>query len=347
MDKKYKLAKSFDLATACIAVLVAFGVQIILQFVFSLFSLSAKALTWTVVISNQVTFFVIAMAFCFGKKVDPLAITGAKEPPKWYHFPLFILIAITCVTCFAPMSGLFTRMLCKLGYEHMPQYFIPRDNAGLFTLAFLALTILPVLGEEVILRGVLMSGAKRRSPLFAILFPAMIFALLHGNLHQLIHQFLLGAVMGYLVYLTGSIYASATIHITNNAIAMLLDYGFMHNFINKNFYYYIAGEAIATTTLIGIALSFFALVMLLVLVTCLIHRDRSRVKEYDPIDGGVGERITSYLIYLSTPTAEKEGEVRAEQEGKKPMSADTVLIVVILSLVLAATVFLTLIPGVK
>lgn len=362
MGNGKKLSKSFDLGTAASLVLIAFGVQIVFQLIVSLFSLTPVVKTWIIVVGNQLVFFGVVLVFAHLKEVDPLAIAGAKEPPKWYYFPLFILIAICCVTCFAPLSGLFTRLLEKLGYDHMPQYYIPREP-GTFTLAFLALTLLPVIGEEFMLRGALMSGAKKRSPLFAIFYTALIFALLHGNLNQLLHQFLLGVVMGYLAYLTGGIYASAAVHMTNNAIALLLDYGFAHSFINHKFYFYIAGELGATETLVGVSLSFFGLVMLLVLVTCLLHRDRSKVKDYFSVEGSIGDKITAYLLYLSTPTEAREAEARAELYGKEstanrdekeatatrrpPMESFTLLMVILLAAVLGAIVLITLIPGVN
>ena len=362
MGNGKKLSKSFDLGTAASLVLVAFGVQVVFQLIVSLFPLAANVRTWIIVVGNQLVFFGAVLVFARLKAVDPLAIAGAKEPPKWYYFPLFVLIAIACVTCFAPMSGLFRRLLGKLGYDYMPQYYIPREP-GTFTLAFLGLTLLPVIGEEFMLRGALMSGAKKRSPLFAILYTALIFALLHGNLNQLIHQFLLGAVMGYLAYLTGGIYASAAVHMTNNAVALLLDYGFAHNFINHKFYYYIAGELGATETLVGISLSFFGLVLLLVLVTCLMHRERSQIKDYFSVEGSVGDKITAYLIYLSTPTVEREKEAMAEiyeeepldldredpaiSRRRRPMESYTLLMVILLAAVLGAIVLLSLIPGVN
>ena len=345
-NEKY-LAKSFDFGIACTAVLVAFGVQIVLQLILSMFKLPAAAYNWTVVILNQVVFIAVTLVFCRTQKVDPFAVTGAKRPPKWYFFPLFILVAVCCVTCFAPLSGVFSRLLDKLGYEYKPNYFIPMENGGLFALAFLALTILPALGEEMMLRGTLLSGAKRKSPLLAIFFTALIFALIHGNLRQLVHQFLLGAVMGYLAYLTGGIYASATVHLTNNAMALLLDYGRAHNFVDKTFYWYVGGKLGATPTFIGIVVSLFALVMLLVLITCLTHRERSRTKEYSPTEGRLFDRITAYLIFLSTSDKQSEEEAKAEQGSKKRLDGYTLLIAIVLVVVLATVVLLTLVPGGK
>lgn len=342
MSKQRFIDKSFDLATASTAVLVAFGVQIVFQLILSLFSLPAKAYTWTVVIANQVIFAGVALAFCFVKKVDPLAVTGVKRPPKWYYYPIFILIAICCVTCFAPISGLFSRLLTQLGYDRTPQYYVPLKDGGLFTLAFLALTILPALGEETMLRGVLMSGAKKKSPMFAIFFTALIFALIHGNLHQLVHQFLLGLVIGYLVYLTGSIYAGTTVHFFNNGIALLLDYGRAHDFVDKTFYWYVGGKLGAKETIIGMAVSLFALAMLLIFITCLLHRERSETRDYEPQEGRLGDRINRYLAFLS---ADEEEQQRAGM--KKKLDSYALLMTVVLAAVLAAVVLLTLIPGGK
>ncbi len=336
------MSKSFDLGTASTAVLVAFGVQIVFQLILSLFSLPSKAYTWAAVIANQVIFAGVALAFCFAKKVDPIAVTGVKRPPKWYYFPLFVLIAICCVTCFAPLSGMFSRLLTKLGYDRTPQYYVPMKEGGLFALAFLALTILPAVGEETMLRGVLLSGAKRKSPMFAVFYTALIFALIHGNLHQLVHQFLLGLVMGYLAYLTGGIYASATVHFANNGIALLLDYGRAHDFVDKTFYWYVGGKLGAKETVIGMAVSLFALAMLLIFITCLLHRERSKEREYEPQDGRLGDRINAYLAFLS---ADEEEQQRAGKKTK--LDGYALLMAVVLAAVLAAVVLLSLIPGGK
>ena len=346
MKKQRFTAKSFGIGTAASAVLVAFGVQLIFQLILSLFTMPTMVRTWIVVILNQVIFTAVALIYCFTQKVDPIAVTGLKRPPKWYYFPIFILIAVACITCFGPMSGLFSRLLAKLGYDRTPKYYIPLDNGGLFALAFLALTILPAVGEETMLRGVLMSGAKKKSPLFAIFYTALIFALMHGNLNQLVHQILLGIVMGYLVYLTGSIYASATVHFANNAMALLLDYGRAHDFVDKNFYWYIGGKLDAEPTIIGISISLFGLLMLLTLVTCLMHRDRSANAEYEPLEGKFLDRINAYLYFLAAPNdpVEQEGE-KAKKYTRRRLEGYELLVVIVLAAVLAAVVLLTLIPS--
>ena len=332
------IKRSFDLGTASTAVLVAFCVQLVFQMIVLLLGLSDRAETWTIVVGNQVVLFGVSIFFCFYHKVDPFAVTGVKRPPKWYFFPLFILIALCCLAAFAPLSGIISKLLTKLGYEFMPEYYVPMDRPGLFVLAFLGLTVLPAIGEETAVRGVLLSGGKEKSPLFAILFSALIFALMHGNLRQLVHQFLLGAVMGYLAYLTGGIYASATVHFVNNGMALLLDYGRAHGWVDKQVYWYIGGKLGAEPTIVGMSVALFALVMLLVLVTCLLHRERAAKEEYIPSNGKLSARITAYLTYLSTP--------EQERTEKRPLTRYSVVMAIVLAAVLLSVLLLTLIPGV-
>lgn len=340
--------KSFDLGSASIAFLCAFTAQLFFQVIVLLCKPTVAAKTWTIVIGNQIVLFAAFIFFCFKNSIDPLEVTGLRRPPKWYYFPIFILVALACVATFGPLAGVFSHLLTKLGYDYVPTYHIPTDNPGLFALAFLALTLLPLLGEETMVRGVVLSGGRARSPMFAILFSALIFALMHGNLRQIVHQFLLGAVMGYLAYLTGGIYASAVLHFVNNGVALLFEYGFKNGMIDPRAYWYLAGELGAKSTLIGVVVGFFGLTMLLVMVTLMIHRERARNKDYIPCeDEGFRCRVAGYLRYLSA--FPEESEKRDDGEGEKKRSPEriygmvpTILLVVVLVVIIAVS----LIPGV-
>jgi len=342
------IRKTFDLGSASLAFLIAFGAQLLFQVIVLLFHLSDAAKTWTIVVGNQVVLFAVCMIFCFRKKVDPLEITGLRRPPKWYYFPLFILIAFACVATFAPLAGVFSHLLGRLGYEYMPTYHIPTEDKGLFTLAFLALTLLPLLGEETAVRGVVLSGGRERSPVFAILFSALIFALMHGNLRQIVHQFLLGAVMGYLAYVTGGIYASAVVHFVNNGVALLFEYGFKNGMIDPRAYWYVAGELGTKSTLIGVVVGFFGLTMFLVMLTCLIHRERARKKDYIPCDDeGFHSRITGYLRFISGfPEEGSMPQGAAGEEKPREQRTYGTAMAIMLAVVLALIVLLSLIPGV-
>ena len=280
MARKQELLKKIDLDTASLVPIIALGAEILFQIIVLALSLSESANTWVAVVGNQVVFFMTCFIFTRRKGVSLVELTGVKRVPKWYLFPLFALVAVLCVFAFAPLAGLFSLLLSKMGYHYLPQYFVPFDNVGMFVLALFGLTLLPAVGEETLMRGVLLSGAKRKSPVFAIFFTALVFALFHGNLVQLVHQFLLGVVMAYLVLLTRSIWPSAVIHAFNNATALVVEYLYANEMIGGGAYgYFSANFSLGLTAgaFIGVFLaSAVLLVAALVLITYLIRCARVR-----------------------------------------------------------------------
>jgi len=76
--------------------------------------------------------------------------------------------------------------------------------------------------EELIFRGVIMSGLMRNYKVgWAIFFSALLFALFHLNPWQFPATFLLGLVLGWLRIRTGSILACITGHAIHNGLVFL------------------------------------------------------------------------------------------------------------------------------
>ena len=323
------LRNDIELTTASLILLIAIGAEILFQSFVLLLGLSETVRNWTIVIGNQLVFFVVCFVStrAFGSNLAEL--TGVKRPPKAYFFPLFLLAAVLCVFAFAPLAGLFSQGLKALGYDYTPQYFVPYDNAGLFVLALLALTFLPMLGEEVMMRGVLLSGAKKKSPFFAVFFSAAVFALFHGNLVQLVHQFCLGAVIGYLVFLTGSIYAGAVIHGANNACALLIDYLYLHNKIGTRAYGYFTADfssGLKGGVFAAVLIASWALIALLLFFL-------KRLSD----EAGLSQRESTGETE-SAPSAEGEENKPAAPLGKKGAWIPPALLVGTLLLLLLANV---------
>ena len=56
----------------------------------------------------------------------------------------------------------------------------------------------------------------------AIAISALLFALAHGNPAQMPHAFLIGLLLGWIFYRTGSILPCVALHWTNNTVAYVL-----------------------------------------------------------------------------------------------------------------------------
>jgi membrane protease YdiL (CAAX protease family) len=86
---------------------------------------------------------------------------------------------------------------------------------------YLTIGILAPLAEEVVFRGAILKSllATRLSPLTAVLFSAVFFALVHVNPAQMPHAFLAGLLLGWMYYRTGSILPGMCLHWVNNSVA--------------------------------------------------------------------------------------------------------------------------------
>ncbi|MCS7162648.1 MAG: CPBP family intramembrane metalloprotease [Bacteroidia bacterium] len=97
----------------------------------------------------------------------------------------------------------------------------------LYLLLFMA--VAPGVFEEIFFRGAFQSQVARLvNPHAAIWITATIFSLIHFQVYGFFARLLLGAVMGYLVWATQSLWPAIWAHFLNNAYATLVAYVGLH-----------------------------------------------------------------------------------------------------------------------
>lgn len=104
---------------------------------------------------------------------------------------------------------------------------LPDLNADLFAQmlsspwGYVSLCLLAPLAEEVVFRGAILRSllSSLRSPWVAIALSALCFSLVHANPAQMPHAFLIGILMGWMYYRTGSILPGVLLHWVNNTAA--------------------------------------------------------------------------------------------------------------------------------
>jgi hypothetical protein len=84
-----------------------------------------------------------------------------------------------------------------------------------------AFAIMPAIFEELIMRGVIMSGYKRLNMFKAVMMSGLYFGLFHMDLQQLPYTFMGGVVLGTFVFCTNSIYGSMWAHFLLNGIQVV------------------------------------------------------------------------------------------------------------------------------
>jgi len=93
------------------------------------------------------------------------------------------------------------------------------------TLAFLTVAVAAPLLEEVLFRGIVLDGfLKNYNPTKAIVWSAVIFGLVHLNPYQFIPAFLIGLIMGWIYWKTGSLWLCILIHFINNSAGFVLSW---------------------------------------------------------------------------------------------------------------------------
>ena len=96
-------------------------------------------------------------------------------------------------------------------------------TGGPFWSSFLVVAIFAPIFEEWLCRGMVLRGLlTKMKPVWAIVISALFFAVIHANPWQALNAFLIGLMMGYVYYKSGSLILTMIIHFVNNGTAVVL-----------------------------------------------------------------------------------------------------------------------------
>ena len=169
-------------------------------------------------------------------------------------YGLGILVLVTIVMTFASMFAFdlpnywnmqLTNKSTALSefYEQIMEL-MKTMTGGPFWSSFLVVAIFAPIFEEWLCRGMVLRGLlTKMKPVWAIVVSALFFALIHGNPWQALNAFLIGLVMGYVYFKTGSLLLTMLIHFVNNGSAVIMsnieslkDYDYMIDMLGKSTY---------------------------------------------------------------------------------------------------------------
>ncbi|MBR3427019.1 MAG: CPBP family intramembrane metalloprotease [Bacteroidales bacterium] len=99
------------------------------------------------------------------------------------------------------------------------------NTIGGLLLNLVIIALIPAIGEEMTFRGVLQQSLTRKmNPHIAIILSAAIFSFFHFQFYGFLPRMFLGALLGYMFYITGSLWTSILMHFVNNGSAVVLYY---------------------------------------------------------------------------------------------------------------------------
>lgn len=118
-------------------------------------------------------------------------------------------------------------------YQPPVESSIPGFLLGIFVIA-----VTPGICEEIIYRGVIQRGFENMGAARSITLAALLFGLMHMDFQKLLGTFLLGLLIGFIVYRTNSIFGGMLAHFTNNAFSLTMAFisaklGELTNIVNS------------------------------------------------------------------------------------------------------------------
>ena len=183
-----------------------------------------------------------------------MAYLWSREPMKWLKVSEFQSFKVSGAAILLMLLALPAINL--LGYWNqqmtLPAFLEPleawmkaqEESAALLTEQFLNVTtfgglmvnlllmaVLPAMAEELTFRGLLQrlltprliaSSPYRQTPHIAIWCSAILFSAIHMQFYGFVPRMLMGALFGYMLAWTGSLWVPILMHMTNNAVAVIL-----------------------------------------------------------------------------------------------------------------------------
>ena len=223
-------------------------VSILLNTLFDLQLLDVVNLKWQQFLS-MVTVFLIPpflVAYLFSKK--PLDWLCLSQKASWKVILPAMVIMLLALPAISLLSHLNQQIILPDFLEPIEAWMKSKEEAlaattkqflsvksyGGLVINILLMALLPAIAEELTFRGVLqrlfasrkvhnqLSEGRWRVPHVAIWITAIIFSAIHFQFYGFIPRMLMGALFGYMLVWTGSIWVPMTMHFVNNAMAVIL-----------------------------------------------------------------------------------------------------------------------------
>jgi len=142
--------------------------------------------------------------------------------------PLNFLISFGLIIFAIPLAGAFNLLnlllvnsiFGKVAVQQVPV----ASNSRELLLNLIVIAGSAGLCEEFLFRGIIQNAFERLGTARAILLSAFLFSLTHMDFQKIFGTFLLGALIGFIVYRTNSLYCGMFAHIVNNGIAVFVTY---------------------------------------------------------------------------------------------------------------------------
>ena len=207
--------------------------------------LSVSSLKWVQFFQSAAMFLLPPLCMAYLWSQEPMKWLKVSEFQSFKFSGIAILLMLVALPAINLLSYWNQQMSLPAFLEPLEQWmktseesakvlteqFMHTTTFGGLIINILLMAVLPALGEELTFRGVLQrlltprittSSPYRQTPHIAIWCSALLFSAIHLQFYGFVPRMLMGALFGYMLVWTGSLWIPILMHFTNNAAAVLL-----------------------------------------------------------------------------------------------------------------------------
>lgn len=163
------------------------------------------------------------------KKTVPNAERISLAKPRFFRT---VSAAFSFMFASVVTSFLFTELIRAVGFiKPLKATSFTANNGFEAALWIIAMAVLPPILEEAVFRGAILGTMKKYMGRGAIFFSAFLFALMHANFNQMPVAFVMGLILGWFAYETGSLIVPVVLHLCNNMFSV--GFGMLGNILSE------------------------------------------------------------------------------------------------------------------
>lgn len=252
----------------------------------------------------EALFAVVAFLVAFVRKIDIKKAANMDKKISGKMVGLTFLISLVCLFGFSDLTSVFLDFLSLCGYKSILGSF-EFGNFGNYIGYVIAICVAPAICEELLFRGLVLSGFKDKGKKVAVIVSAILFTLMHGNAEQTIHQFIIGLVIGYIFIESGNLWLGVLVHFFNNFISITEAY-ILENILNgltSSGAAELAAEAAPVTAVSLLSSLVFAVIFAAVAYLILKPLIRSLFHENERVNGTKQTETTATIVVDGQETA--------------------------------------------
>lgn len=192
---------------------------------------------WLQLLQSVATFLLPALAGAYLWSNTPMQWLHLNKKPSWQEASAAVVIMLLAIPGINLLSAWNQQMVLPEWMSGIEQWMrMQEDAAAQLTEQFLRvdtvggllvniglMALLPAVGEELTFRGVV-QGMFTRNRHVAIWATAAIFSFVHMQFYGFLPRMLLGAMFGYMLWWTGSLWVPMLMHFVNNCAAVVVAY---------------------------------------------------------------------------------------------------------------------------